>query len=124
MKTNSTVRVDLYKNRIYLILVGYHDVEEATRIKDLYKKAIKSCRPGFTVLADVSDYKPGSSEIQAVHAEAITSAQNAGVRKVARVVGKKPLGGMQIERIAHDTGHYEAAHFETAEEAERYLDQE
>jgi hypothetical protein len=124
MKTNSTVRTDLYKNRIYLYLEGYHDIEEATRMKELYKKAIESCTSGFTVLADVSAYKPGSDDVQEVHAEAVKLARDAGVRKVARVVGEKPLGGMQIERIADDEGHYEAAHFETAEEAEQYLDEE
>jgi hypothetical protein len=124
MKTDSTARADVYKNRVYLVLMGYHDLEEALRMKELYKKAIDMCRPGFTVLADVSNYKPGSDETQKVHEEAVELAKNAGVRKVARVVGQKPLGGMQIERIAEDKGHYEAAHFETTEEAEKYLDEE
>lgn len=124
MKTDSTIRTDILKNRIYLVLVGYHDIVEATRMKDLYKKAIDGCNPGFTVLVDVSGYKPGSGDVQRVHAEAAKAAKEAGVRKVARVVGSKPLGGMQIERIADEKGHYESAHFGTIEEAEAYLDEE
>jgi nucleotide-binding universal stress UspA family protein len=123
MKTNSNVRIDASKNRIYLVLEGFHDVEEALRMKKLYKSAIDSCKPGFTVLADVSAYKPGSDQVQAVHAEAVKLAEEAGVRKVARVVGEMPLGGMQINRIAKKEGHYQSAHFETLEEAEEFLDE-
>jgi nucleotide-binding universal stress UspA family protein len=123
MKTNSNVRIDASKNRIYLVLEGFHDVEEALRMKKLYKAAIDACKPGFTVLADVSAYKPGSDQVQAVHAEAVKLAEEAGVRKVARVVGEMPLGGMQINRIAKKEGHYQSAHFETLEEAEEFLDE-
>ena len=123
MKTNSTVRVDTSKNRIYLVLEGFHDVEEALRMKKLYEEAIESCTPGFTVLADVSAYKPGSGEVQKVHEEAIRLAEDAGVRRVARVVGEMPLGGMQINRIARTKGHYESAHFETVEDAEEFLNE-
>ena len=123
MKTKSTVHVNKIKNRIYLVLEGYHDVEEANRMKDMYGEAIKSCKAGFTVLADLSDYKPGDEDVREIHAEAVKLAENAGVRKVARVVGDKPLGGLQINRVAQKEGHYDAAHFETTEEAEQYLDE-
>ena len=123
MKTDSDVRVDEKKNRIYLTLVGFHDLEEATRMRDLYAAAIRQCRPGFTVLADVSRYKPGSGDVQAVHAEAVNLAEAAGVSKVARVTGKSPLGAMQINRIARSEGHYESRNFAAVEEAEAYLDE-
>ncbi len=124
MITNSTVRVDQSKNRIYLYLEGFHDLKEALRMKELYRQAIKKCKPGFTVLADVSNYKPGDEEVQRVHEEAIHMAEEAGVSKVARVVGDTPLGGMQIKRIAKSTASYESEHFETVEEAEAFLDGE
>ena len=123
MQTNSTVKVDSSKNRICLVLEGFHDVEEALRMKKLYKEAIDSSKSGFTVLADVSAYKPGSDEVQKVHEEAVKLAEEAGVSKVARVVGEMPLGGMQINRIARAKGHYESAHFETVEDAEAFLDE-
>lgn len=123
MKTESTVRVNKIKNRIYLVLEGYHDVEEATRMKELYGDAIKSCTPGFTVLADLREYKPGDDDVREIHAEAVNLAENAGVRKVARLVGDKPLGGLQINRVAQKEGHYDAAHFQTIEDAEQYLDE-
>jgi hypothetical protein len=123
VKTISTVDVNKIKNRIYLVLEGYHDVDEAKRMKELYRNAIESCKPGFTVLADLREYKPGDDEVRVIHAEAVKLAEAAGVRKVARVVGDKPLGGMQIDRVAKKEGHYDAGHFQTTEEAERYLDE-
>lgn len=124
MKTESYITYDALKNRIYLSLEGFHDLEEAVRLREEYEKAIAQCRPGFTVLADVSKYRPGSPEVQKVHAEAAKMAADAGVKKVARVVGETPLGGMQIDRIAKTEGHYPSAHFVTMEEAEAYLDSE
>jgi hypothetical protein len=123
MKTNSSVHTNRIKNRIYLVLEGYHDIEEATRMRDLYREAIESCRPGFTVLADLTGYKPGDDEVRQIHADAVRIAEAAGVSKVARVVGDKPLGGMQVDRVARQEGHYESAHFATVEEAEQYLDE-
>ncbi len=124
MRTESTIRVDGAKNRIYLDLQGFHDLEEAQRLRDLYAEAIQKCRPGFTVLADVSKYRPGAAEVQEVHGEAAKLAEAAGVNKVARVIGDKPLGGMQIDRIARTEATYEARNFATFEEAEDYLDGE
>lgn len=122
MKTNSHARVDRDKNRIYLTLEGSHDLEEAVRMKNEYKKAIAQCRRGFTVLTDVRNYIPGSGEVQKVHEEAVELAEQGGVSRVARVVGETPLGGMQIDRIAKKHIHYSAGHFATVEEAEEFLD--
>jgi hypothetical protein len=123
MKTQSSVRVDEGKNRIYLILEGFHDLDEAIRMRDLYRDAIAQCRSGFTVLADLSHYKPGTGEVQAIHAEAVKLAEEAGVGRVARYVGESPLGGMQIGRIARSEGSYDSANFDSMEEAEAFLDE-
>jgi len=122
--TESYVRYDEKKNRIYLYMEGFHDLKEALRLKEEYRKAIEKCRPGFTVLVDVTKYKPGSEEVQKVHAEASKMDAEAGVSKVARVVGKTPLGGMQLNRISRTVGNYPAKNFATFEEAEAYLDGE
>ena len=122
--TNSYVRYDEKKNRIYLHMEGFHDSQEALRMKKEYKKAIEKCRPGFTVLVDVSKYKPGTPEVQKIHAEASKMDAEAGVSKVARVVGKTPLGGMQLNRIAKTVGKSPAKNFATFEEAEAFLNGE
>lgn len=122
MNTKSTVRYDASKNRIYLTLEGSHDLAEARRMRDEYRKALLQAKPGFTVLADVSNYKPGTPEVQTIHSEAVHSAEVAGVTKVARYVGETPLGGMQINRIAKRDTSYASANFSSIEEAEDYLD--
>jgi hypothetical protein len=123
VKTKSLVEFDIAKNRIYLVMEGSHDVEEARRLKEAYREATLVLKPGFTVLSDVSRYIPGSEEVQKVHAEVARIAKQAGVGKVARVIGEKPLGGMQIKRITKHSGGYESKNFVTREEAEDYLDE-
>lgn len=123
MKTKSGVEYDIVKNRIYIVMEGSHDVEEARRLKDAYLEATKVLKPGFTVLSDVSNYVPGSEEVQKIHAEVARIAKLAGVGKVARVIGNKPLGGMQIKRITTHSGGYDSRNFLTREEAEDYLDE-
>ena len=122
MKTPSTARVDVRKNRIYLTMIGFHDVAEATRVGELYLAAMKQCTPGFSVLVDVAAYKPGAPAIEPIHARVARAAREAGVGRVARVVGDSPLGGMQIDRIVRSENHYAARHFPTVAEAEAYLD--
>jgi hypothetical protein len=70
----------------------------------------------------VSRYVPASEEVQIIHAEVARIAKKAGVGRVARVIGEKPLGGMQIRRITKNSGGYESRNFVTREEAEDYLD--
>lgn len=121
--TKSSVRVDPAKNRVYLVMEGLHDLDEARRMRDAYASAVAQCARGFTVLADVRDYRPGSEEVQAVHAEAVKIAARHGARRVARVTGETPLGGMQIQRIAQgEHVSYESRAFKTIDAAEAYLD--
>ncbi len=116
-------KVDLEKNRIYITVFGFMTADEAHQLNEDYREAIDQCKPGFTVLTDVRYYKPGPPEIQAILAEGPKMAQAAGCKKVARVlVETKPLGGMQIERLAKSSSSYPSRHFETIEEAEAYLD--
>ena len=89
---------------------------------DEYAEAIKQCRPGFTVLVDVSNYMPGSEEVQKIHKDAAHVAESHFVGKVARVVGDTPLGGMQIERIVKHEAEYGTRHFRSIEDAEDFLD--
>ncbi len=119
-----SIKVDQIKNRIYVRLEGFHTLEEILKFKEEYKKAVAKCRPGFTVLTHAVNYKPGTPEVQKVHAECIKIDTEAGVSKVARVVGDTPLGGMQIDRLARTVSKYPypAKNFKTKEEAEAYLD--
>ena len=117
-------RVDEAKNRIYIYFRGYLTEEKALRLKEEYKDAIAKVRPGFTVVTYAEEYTPGGAEVQKIVGEMTKMAEDGGVRKVARVVGETPLGGMQINRLAKVKTKYPARHFRTTEEAEAYLDSE
>jgi hypothetical protein len=119
----TSAEVDLDKNRIYLRFEGFMTVTGAQRLRDDYRQAIEKCRPGFTVLTYAVDYKPGTPEVQEIVASMAKIAEVAGCSKVARVVGDKPLGSMQIDRIAKSVTKYPSRHFQSVEEAEEYLDE-
>jgi len=89
-----------------------------------YRAAIQKCRPKFTVLTDLTNYRPGSSEVQKVHSDIAKMDTAFDIRKIARVVGETPLGGMQVERIVKTEVKYPSKNFNTFTEAEKYLDSE
>ena len=74
------------------------------------------------MLSDVRAFKCSAEDVQQNHAEAVKMDAEAGVKKVARVVGTTPLAGYQIKRISQAVEDYESKNFATLEEAERYLD--
>ena len=114
--------VDAAKNRIYIRFEGFMTVEQALKLKQAYKDAIAKVAPGFTTLTYSADYVPGSPEVRQIVGEMTQMAAEAGLKKVARVVGKTPLGGAQINRLAKERASYPAKHFRTELEAENYLD--
>ena len=122
MENEELARVDLAKNRIYIHFKGHMTVERALKLKQAYKDAIVKMKSGFTTLTYAADYIPASLEVQEIVSEMTKMAEDAGIRKVARVVGETPLGGMQINRLAKLKTKYAAKHFKTEAEAEAYLD--
>jgi hypothetical protein len=119
---NQLTRVDKAKNRIYIYFEGFLEEERAKKLHDSYKDAITQVESGFTVLTYAENYKPGGTEVQSIVSEMVQMAERAGCKKVARVTGATPLGGMQINRLAKVRTSYASKHFTTAEEAEEYLD--
>ena len=113
---------DREKNRIYITAEGDWDIEQSDAFLRDYKEAVAGTRPGFTVLSDVRAFKCSAEDVQQNHAEAIKMDAEAGVKKVARVVGTTPLAGFQIKRISRAVENYESKNFATLDEAESYLD--
>lgn len=113
---------DREKNRIYITAVGDWDMAQSDAFLRDYKEAIAQTQPGFTVLSDVRAFKCSTEDVQQNHAEAIKLDAEAGVRRVARVVGSTPLAGFQIKRISRTRENYRSQNFETFEAAESYLD--
>ncbi|MCD6115386.1 hypothetical protein J7K93_00080 [bacterium] len=115
-------KVDKTKNRIYIYFEGTLNLERALKLQQSYKDAISMCTPGFDVLTYAENYKPGDEKVQKIVAAMTKMAEDAGIRKVARIVGTNPLGGMQINRLAKQKTKYPSRHFATEREALEYLD--
>jgi len=115
-------KVDREKNRIYVKLPSNLNIEKAKELKKEYKKALEQIKPGFTVLTYAVNFKPASTEVQDMITEMTDMDFEAGITKVARVVGHSPIGGMQIDRLSKT--RYQAKHFKTEAEAIAYLDKE
>jgi len=118
------VRLDAAKNRIYIRFDGFMDRDRAQQLHDAYRDAIARAQPGFTVVTYTEGYRPGGPEVQEIVTQMVRMADQAGCRKVARVVGSSPLGAMQINRLAKTETRYPSKHFATDDEAEVYLDEE
>jgi hypothetical protein len=119
-----TAWLDSSKNRIYIRFEGFMDVVRAQELHDDYRNAIAQAKPGYTVLTYAEGYKPGGQEVQDIVAGMVRMAEESGCSKVARVIGRSPLGAMQINRLARSSTTYESQHFKTEREAEEYLDAE
>lgn len=119
---SKTVMIDRVKNRIYIHFEGFMDVDRANQLHDAYREAIKQAKPGYTVLTYAERYKPGGPEVQEIVSRMTQLAGDTGCSKVARVIGKNPLGAMQINRLAKSAATYQSQHFRTEQEAEDYLD--
>ncbi len=117
------VNVDKMKNRIYIQTEGSLNIDEAKELEEAYRKAVRECRPGFTVLNDVAKLQPCLPEVQEILKEITEIASQAGVGRVARVVGDTPIAGLQIDRISKTQSHYHGESFKTIKEAEIYLDE-
>ena len=118
----AVIQISLPKNRLYIGLEGYFPDEEAKLAADEVILQAKKLRPGFSVVSEISQFKPASPHA----AEQILRAQRAikelGVRRMVRVVGGNALGKMQMQRTATQAG-LDADYAATREEAERMLDQ-
>ena len=118
----AVIKISLPKNRLYIMLEGYFQEDEAKVAADQVILEAKKLRSGFGLVSEISQFKPASPQA----AEHILRAQRAmkelGVHRMVRVVGGNALGKMQMQRTASQAG-LEADYAATREEADRMLDQ-
>lgn len=117
-----TLRLEEAKNRLYLVLTGLMSDEEMTDGANRTIEAVKKLRRGFTVLTDISQFRPmtkfGVEEVKRV---GIFCAQH-GMKATARVVGISATASAQFQRVAKENG-YTAYNVASVAEAERVLDE-
>ncbi len=119
-----SIYANVPKNRLYLTLHGFLSDGELHTAYDQTIAEIKKLRPGFTIINDISGFKPatplGAEDIQ----RAQVFAKEHGAKRIIRVVGKDKVASaiatMQFSRTSRTAG-VEADIVATVEEAERLL---
>jgi hypothetical protein len=115
------IRTDTLKNRLYVTLVGFFSLEEMRKCGDETIAATDKLRPGYDVVTDITQFKPGTPEV----AEDIKRVQahfhTSGARQGVRVVGGNAISGMQFRRTG-SAADYQSVNVATLEEAEKLLD--
>lgn len=97
-----TVRADQQKNRLYITIAGMLDLKQAADAAGQCIAAAKTLRPGFDIVNDISQMKPGGDEVTAVIAKAQGEIGKLGPKRVIRVVGKAAVAAMQMNRTAKE----------------------
>jgi hypothetical protein len=113
-------RADIGKNRLYVVLQGFIQADEAKEAADLTIAEAKKLRPGFDIINDISTVKATSEQGVMELLRCQVFLKERGVRRVIRVVPEVSVGSLQIARTSKQAG-YEADTAASIEEAEAML---
>jgi hypothetical protein len=111
------------KNRLYIKFVGVFNAEEMAAAIPKLNSVVKDLKPGFTVVSDISEYKPSSQETAEQISRGSDNLVKKGMKKLIRVVGESAVAQMQFKRTAQ-AGGIQADTATSVEEAEKLLDKE
>jgi hypothetical protein len=114
------VRADVRKNRLYVVLAGFFDDDDARQAADEVIQEIKSLRPGFDVINDISGFRPATQKGAREMVRAQRFARAAGVDRVIRIVPSETIGSIQFARTSKQAG-YEADTAVSIAEADKML---
>jgi hypothetical protein len=108
------------KNRLYIRFIGATNEQEMADAIPKLNSVVKDLKPGFTVVSDISEYKPSSQETAKQISRGSDNLIKKGMGRLVRVVGESAVAQMQIERTAQ-AGGIRADKVTSVEEAERLL---
>jgi hypothetical protein len=124
--TNIDVHADVVKNRLYITFTGSFNDEDSLSAMNKTLTEIKKMRPGFSVITDISHFKPATAKAL----ERIQVGQQAiakqGVRRIIRIVDRSHITGqMQFLRMGKQVYDSVDPNIATSvQEAEAMLDNE
>lgn len=116
------VALEPRRNCLVVTLKGFIKDQEAEEAAREVMSLAKELEPGFTVINDISEFKPTTPE----SAENIRKAQafvsRLGVERVIRVVGAALVTEMQFRRTQREAGaDYEVIEVASIEDAKRMV---
>ncbi len=112
------------KNRIYMRLEGFLTDQEVHEFVEQQIAAIKTMKPGFDVINDISNFKPASPEGAKEIERMLKFSDEYGTRYVMRIIGPNYIARMQFNRLHLATNaKYITEEVASREEAEKRLDE-
>ncbi len=117
-----SLEVDDEKNRIYLAVKGrWKDAQVAPNYVSDIEKAANCVKSGFTIVANLTEMKPPSKEVGALHLAAQETLVKAGLSKTAEIVASALLQ-LSVDRYANESGMDKMV-FDDRAKAEKWLDE-
>jgi hypothetical protein len=118
------IDVDSTKNRMYYTMTGFwYDPADFPEYFADCDKAVAAVRPGFTLLADVRDFKTPVSAVKPLLDERQRRLTQAGLRKAAEVFSQDVIAQMALDNVAHHSG-MSKRNFTDLAAAEAWLDED
>lgn len=119
-----SVEIDRAKNRLYLTGKGFwKDVMIARDFGTYTQQGVQKLAPGYSVLADLHEFKTPPPEVGAIIIESQKITANT-IGKSAQVVGQNVAIEMPMDRYAKTSGiKPRTRSFATKAEAEAWLDE-
>jgi len=116
------IKADVIKNCLFITLKGFFQPDEAKVAADKVISEAEKLGTGFTIINDISEFKPASEEAAAHIKRAQGAVAQKGVKKVIRIVGASVLGKFQFSRTQKEVhAGYESFEVATMEDALKLL---
>jgi hypothetical protein len=116
-----SIQAHVGKNRLYVVFGGEMSLVEFGEALAEIDRAIARLRPGFDMLADISELKPLPDGVEQMIRETAQRLRDKGIRRAVRIVGRAAQAAVQFERATRIEGYGANLAF-SKEEAERVLD--
>lgn len=116
------IRADVKRHCLLITLRGFLQPDEAKEAADKVISEAEKLATGFTIVNDISEFKPASEEA-AAHIKRAQGAMAAkGAKKVIRIVGASVLGKHQFNRTQKEAqAGYESIEVATMDDALKLL---
>ncbi len=97
--------------------------DDARKVYETILAEIKSLKPGWAVVNDISALKPADEKASEYLRKAQAASAKAGVKRVVRVVGSQSITNLQWNRTLQETQGIRADVVASVADAEKLLDE-
>lgn len=117
------VKKNIEKNRLYITVSGTLSFEDARKAKELIEVEVKTLKPNFDLINDISKFIHGDDNAGIVLKEIMVLLIQKKVNRIVRIVGTSKAGLIQFANNSLPIDSYKLSYVPTLEEAEIFLNQ-